>query len=137
MRLTKSTGWALALTSVAFFMASLDALVLIAALPAIHACLGGRVSTLESTTNAYALSLAAGIIAAAALGDRLGRRRMYVVGLLLFTAASAACALAPSAGLLIGARAIQGPGAALVIPLRLTILPAAVPAARPATTVAS
>ena len=130
MRLTKSAGWALALTSAAFFMTALDALVVITALPAIHAGLGGSVSTLEWTVNAYTLTLAAGIITAAALGDRFGRRRMYVAGLLLFTAASAACALAPSAGLLIGARAIQGPGAALITPLSLTILASAFPAER-------
>ncbi|HEX4658740.1 MAG TPA: DHA2 family efflux MFS transporter permease subunit [Streptosporangiaceae bacterium] len=125
MRLTRSAGWALALTSVAFFMTALDALVVITALPAIHAGLGGSISTLEWTVNAYTLSLAAGIITAAALGDRFGRRRMYVAGLLLFAAASAACALAPSAGLLIGARAIQGLGAALITPLSLTILASA------------
>jgi EmrB/QacA subfamily drug resistance transporter len=135
MQLTKSAGWALALTSVAFFMTALDALVVITALPAIHAGLGGSVSTLEWTVNAYTLTLAAGIITAAALGDRLGRRRMYVVGLVLFTAASASCALAPSANLLIAARAIQGLGAALITPLSLTILASAFPAERRATTV--
>jgi EmrB/QacA subfamily drug resistance transporter len=130
MQLTKSAGWALALTSVAFFMTALDTLVVITALPAIHAGLGGSVSTLEWTVNAYTLTLAAGIITAAALGDRFGRRRMYVAGLLLFTAASAACALAPSAGLLVGARAVQGLGAALITPLSLTILASAFPAER-------
>ena len=135
VQLTKSGGWALALTSVAFFMTALDALVVITALPAIHAGLGGSVSTLEWTVNAYTLTLAAGIITAAALGDRLGRRRMYVVGLLLFTAASAACALAPSTGLLIAARAIQGLGAALITPLSLTILASAFPAERRGTIV--
>src|SRR5260221_5618714 len=135
MRLTKSAGWALALTSVAFFMTALDALVVITALPAIHAGLGGSVSTLEWTINAYTLTLAAGIITAAALGDRLGRRRMYVVGLLLFTAASAACALAHNAGLLIGARAVQGLGAALITPLSLTTLASAFPAERRGTIV--
>jgi len=130
MQLTKPAGWALALTSVAFFMTALDTLVVITALPAIHASLGGSVSTLEWTVNAYTLTLAAGIITGAALGDRFGRRRMYVAGLLLFTAASAACALAPSAGLLIGARAIQGLGAALITPLSLTILASAFPAER-------
>jgi len=123
-------GWALALTSVAFFMTALDALVVVTALPAIHAGLGGSVSTLEWTVNAYTLSFAAGIITAAALGDRLGRRRMYVAGLLIFTAASAACALAPNADALITARGIQGLGAALVSPLSLTILAAAFPAER-------
>src|SRR6266568_2382250 len=87
----------LLLTSVAFFMVALDALVVITALPAIHAQLGGSVATLEWTVNAYGLAFAAGIVTASALGDRLGRRRVYVAGLILFSAASAACALAPSA----------------------------------------
>jgi EmrB/QacA subfamily drug resistance transporter len=128
-------SWALVLTSVAFFMTALDALVVVTALPAIHASLGGSVATLEWTVNAYTLPFAAGIITAAALGDRLGRRRMYVTGLLLFTLASAACALAPSAGALITARAFQGLGAALVTPLSLTILAAAFPPERRGTIV--
>jgi EmrB/QacA subfamily drug resistance transporter len=123
-------GWALALTSLSFFMVALDALVVITALPAIRAGLGGSLSTLEWTVNAYTLTFAAGIITAAALGDRLGRRRMYVAGLLLFTVASAACAVAPSAAALIAARAVQGVGAAFVTPLSLTILTAAFPANR-------
>jgi EmrB/QacA subfamily drug resistance transporter len=135
MQVSKSAGWALALTSVAFFMTALDALVVITALPAIHAGLGGSVATLEWTVNAYTLTLAAGIITAAALGDRLGRRRMYVAGLVLFTAASAACALAPNVGLLIAARAVQGLGAALITPLSLTILASAFPAERRGTVV--
>jgi EmrB/QacA subfamily drug resistance transporter len=122
--------WALALTSVAFFMTALDALVVVTALPAIHAGLGGSVATLEWTVNAYTLPFAAGIITAAALGDRLGRRRMYVTGLILFTIASAACALAPTATALIAARAVQGLGAAFVTPLSLTILAGAFPAER-------
>jgi MFS family permease len=94
-----------ALTSVAFFMVALDLLVVITALPAMQRDLGASLSTLEWTINAYTLPYAAGIITAAALGDRLGRRRVFVAGLLLFTAASAACALAPSGELLIaGAR---------------------------------
>src|SRR5271155_1977553 len=113
---SRQRGWALALTSVAFFMTALDALVVVTALPAIHAGLGGSVSTLEWTINAYTLAFAAGIITAAALGDKFGRRRMYVTGLVLFTAASAACALAPNAEVLITTRAIQGLGAALVSP---------------------
>jgi EmrB/QacA subfamily drug resistance transporter len=123
-------SWALVLTSVAFFMTALDALVVVTALPAIHAGLGGSVSTLEWTVNAYTLPFAAGIITAAALGDRLGRRRMYVTGLLTFTIASAACALAPDTGALIAARAVQGLGAALVTPLSLTILASLFPAER-------
>jgi EmrB/QacA subfamily drug resistance transporter len=123
-------GWTLLLTSMAAFMTALDALVVATALPAIHRELGGSVSTLEWVVNAYLLAFAAGIITAASLGDRLGRRRMYVVGLALFTAASAACALAPSAGILIGARALQGVGAALVTPLSLTLLTTAFPPER-------
>jgi EmrB/QacA subfamily drug resistance transporter len=125
-----SRSWALVLTSVAFFMTALDALVVVTALPAIHTELGGSVATLEWTVNAYTLPFAAGIITAAALGDRLGRRRMYVTGLLIFTIASAACALAPDAGALIAARAVQGLGAALVTPLGLTILAGAFPPQR-------
>jgi MFS family permease len=123
-------GWALALTSVAYFMVVLDALVVIAALPAIGRDLGGGMATLQWTVNAYTLTFAAGIITAAALGDRLGRRRVFAAGLALFTAASAACALAPSADLLVAARAIQRVGAAIVMPLSLTILTTAFPAQR-------
>jgi EmrB/QacA subfamily drug resistance transporter len=120
----------LALTSVAFFMVSLDALVVVTALPAIHRSIGGAIGTLEWAVNAYALTFAAGIITAAALGERLGRRRVYVFGLVVFTLASAACAIAPNASLLIAARAVQGLGAAAVTPLALTILAAAFPVER-------
>jgi len=120
----------LALTSVSFFMVALDALVVATALPAIHRSIGGSIATLEWTVNAYGLTFAAGIITAAALGDRLGRRRVYVAGLLLFTFASAACALAPTAGWLIAARAVQGLGSAAVTPLSLTILSSSFPPAR-------
>ena len=115
-------GWALLLTSVAFFMVTLDSLVVATALPAIHRELGGQVSTLEWAVNAYLLVFAAGIITAASIGERFGRRRVYVAGLALFSLASAACALAPSTTLLIAARAMQGLGAAIVTPLSLTIL---------------
>jgi len=123
-------GWALALTSVSFFMVALDALVVITALPKIRAGLGGSLATMEWTVNAYTLTFAAGIIAAAAIGDRLGRRLTFVAGLLLFTAASAACALAPTTSALIAARAVQGIGAAFVTPVSLTILTGAFPAHR-------
>jgi EmrB/QacA subfamily drug resistance transporter len=122
--------WTLALTSIAFFMVALDSLVVVTALPAIHHEIGGSISTLEWTVNAFTLTYAAGIITAAALGDRLGRRRVFTAGLALFTAASITCALAPSAELLIAARAIQGLGAALVMPVSLTILTSAFPAER-------
>jgi EmrB/QacA subfamily drug resistance transporter len=120
-------AWTLAITSIAFFMVTLDALVVTTALPAIQRDLHVGVSTLEWTVNAYALTYAAGIVTAAALGDRLGRRRIFTAGLALFTVASAACALAPNAGLLLGARAVQGLGAAAVMPLSLTILTVAFP----------
>lgn len=122
--------WTLALTSVAFFMVVLDALVVVTALPAIQRDLHASLSMLEWTMNAFTLAFAAGIITAAALGDRLGRRRVFTIGLTIFTLASAACALAPSAGLLIAARAVQGLGAAMVMPLSLTILASAFPLER-------
>jgi EmrB/QacA subfamily drug resistance transporter len=123
-------GWALALTAIAFFMVSLDLLVVVTALPVIQHDLGAGLTTLEWAVNAYSLASAAGIITAAALADRFGRRRLFTVGLALFTAASAACALAPSAGLLIAARAVQGLGAAMVTPIALTILVSAFPPKR-------
>ena len=122
--------WTLALTGIAFFMVALDALVVVTALPAIQRDLHASLSMLEWTVNAFTLAYAAGIITAAALGDRLGRRRVFVTGLGLFTVASAACALAPTASLLIAARAVQGLGAAMVMPLSLTILVSAFPAER-------
>ena len=120
----------LALTAVSFFMVSLDALVVVTALPAIHRSVGGSIGTLDWAVNAYALTFAAGIITAAAVGERFGRRRTYVTGIAVFTVASALCALAPSAGTLIAARAVQGAGAAVITPLALTILASAFPASR-------
>jgi EmrB/QacA subfamily drug resistance transporter len=118
------------LTAGAYLLITLDALVVVTALPSIHADLGGGAGNLPWIINAYALTFAAGIITAAALGDRLGRRRTYVAGLLLFSIASAACALAPNLGLLIGFRAVQGLGAAIVMPLGLTLLTSSFPADR-------
>jgi len=126
----RSARWTLALAPIAFLMVTLDALVVITALPAIHHDLGASLSTLEWTVNAYTLAYAAGIITAAALGDRFGRRRLFVIGLVMFSAASAACALAPSVQLLIVFRALQGMGAAIIMPLSLTILTAAFPPER-------
>jgi EmrB/QacA subfamily drug resistance transporter len=125
-----SPRWTLGLTSIAFFMVALDALVVTTALPAIQRDLHVGVSTLEWTVSSYALTYAAGIVAAAALGDRLGRRRVFVGGLILFTVASGACALAPTSALLLAARAVQGVGAAAVMPLSLTILTSAFPPER-------
>ncbi len=127
--------WTLTLTSVAFFMVALDSLVVVTALPAIHRDIGGSISTLEWTVNAFTLTYAAGIITAAALGDRFGRRLVFVAGLSLFTLSSIACALSPTAGLLIAARAVQGIGAAMVMPVSLTILTTAFSAERRGTIV--
>jgi EmrB/QacA subfamily drug resistance transporter len=118
------------LTSVAYFMVALDTLVVVTALPSIHRDLGGNVGTLQWTVNAYVLTFGATIITAAALGDLIGRRRMYVFGLAVFTAASAACALAPNIGMLIAFRAVEGIGAGIIMPLGLTLLTSAFPAER-------
>ena len=122
--------WTFAITSVALFMTTLDNLVVTTALPVIHRDLHASLSGLEWTVNAYTLTFAVFLITGAALGDRFGRRRMLVVGLAIFTAGSAAAALAPSIEALIVARAVQGFGGAIVLPLTLTILSAAVPAER-------
>ena len=122
--------WVLILASLASFMVALDALVVATALTTIHRDLGVSIGALEWTVNAYTLSFAVLLIPAAALGDRFGRRRMFVAGLLLFVGASAACALARNIGWLIAARTIQGCGAALVLPLALTLLSAAFPPER-------
>jgi EmrB/QacA subfamily drug resistance transporter len=125
-----STIWTFAITSVALFMTTLDNLVVTTALPVIHRDLNASLSGLEWTVNAYTLTFAVLLITGAALGDRFGRRRMFVIGLVIFTAGSAAAALAPSIEVLIAARAVQGAGGAIVTPLTLTILSAAVPAER-------
>jgi EmrB/QacA subfamily drug resistance transporter len=119
--------WVLALASVASFMVALDALVVTTALSTMRTDLGASIEVLEWTVNAYNLSLAVLLLTAAALGDRFGRRRMFAAGLGLFVVASAACALAGSAGWLIAARAAQGAGAALVMPLAMALLSAAFP----------
>jgi EmrB/QacA subfamily drug resistance transporter len=124
-RATKA--WALALASVASFMVALDALVVTTALSTIRLDLGASIEALEWTVNAYNLSFAVLLLTGAAIGDRFGRRRMFAAGLGLFVAASAACALSRSAGWLIAARAAQGAGAALVMPLAMAILSATFP----------
>jgi EmrB/QacA subfamily drug resistance transporter len=117
-------------TSVALFMGSLDNLVVTMALPAIKANLHASLSSLEWTVNAYTLTFAVLLLPGATLGDRFGRKRMFMIGLGLFTAASAGAALSSTAGQLIAARAVQGVGGAIITPLTLTLLSAAVPAAR-------
>src|SRR5205814_1632864 len=115
---------------VALFMVSLDNLVVTTALPVIRRDLHATISQLEWTVNAYTLTFAVLLLTGAALGDRFGRRRLFAFGLLLFTAASAAAALSTSANALDIARAAQGVGGAIVTPLTLTILSAAVPRER-------
>jgi EmrB/QacA subfamily drug resistance transporter len=130
MTAKSSKGWVLALTAVASLIVALDTLVVTTALSTIRADLDASLEQLEWTVNAYNLSFAVLLLTAAALGDRFGRRRLFAAGLALFTAASAACALAPDIGTLIAARAIQGAGAALVTPLALAIVSAAFPPER-------
>ncbi|WP_405767966.1 DHA2 family efflux MFS transporter permease subunit [Actinacidiphila glaucinigra] len=125
-----SVVWALVITSVAGFMAALDNLVVTTALPSIRADLGGALEDLEWTVSAYTLTFAVLLMFGAALGDRFGRRRMFLVGLGVFSAASAAAALAPGMSELIAARAVQGVGAAILMPLTLTLLSATVPPER-------
>ncbi|HUJ92233.1 MAG TPA: DHA2 family efflux MFS transporter permease subunit [Gaiellaceae bacterium] len=126
----RSIIWTLAITSVALFMVSLDNLVVTTALPVIRVDLHASISQLEWTVNAYTLTFAVLLLTGAALGDRFGRRRMFSLGLLLFTVASAGAALATTANQLDIARAVQGVGGAIVTPLTLTILSAAVPRER-------
>jgi EmrB/QacA subfamily drug resistance transporter len=122
--------WTFAISSIALFMVTLDNLVVTTALPVIRVDLHAGLSGLEWTVNAYTLTFAVLLLTGAALGDRFGRRRVFTLGLALFTLASAAAALSTSIGALDAARAIQGVGGAVVMPLTLTILSAAVPPAR-------
>ncbi len=127
---TARTALALVAASLPMFMATLDNLVMTTALPAIRSDLSASLEQLQWMVNAYTLAFASLMIAAATLGDRIGRRRMFVIGIAVFGAGSVASALAGSAGMLIAARTVQGAGAAAILPLSLTLLAAAVPAAR-------
>ena len=122
--------WTFAITSLALFMVTRDNLVVTTALPVIRKDLHATLSQLEWTVNAYTLVFAVLLLTGAALGDRFGRRRLFAIGLGIFTAGSAAAALSTSIGMLDAARAVQGLGGAIVMPLTLTILSAAVPAER-------
>jgi EmrB/QacA subfamily drug resistance transporter len=122
---THAPRWVLAIASVASFMVALDALVVSTALSSIRTDLGASIGQLEWTVNAYLLSFAVLMMSAAALGDRFGRRRLFAFGIAVFAGASSACALAPGAGWLIAARAVQGVGAAFVMPLALALVGAA------------
>jgi len=123
-------GVALVAASLPMFMATLDNLVMTTALPVLQVELGASIEQLQWMVNAYTLSFASLMIAAATLGDRLGRRRVFVAGIAVFALASIASALATTAGTLIAARAVQGVGAAAIMPLSLTLLAGSVPAAR-------
>jgi len=120
-------SWVLALTSAAAFMAALDAQVVTTALGNIRHDLGASIETLQWTVNAYNLSFAVLLLTGAALGDRFGRRRMFVVGIGLFVGASVICAIAGNAATLITGRALQGAGAALLVPLAMALLSAVFP----------
>jgi MFS family permease len=122
--------WTFAITSIALFMVTLDNLVVTTALPVIREDLDASLTQLEWTVNAYTLTFAVLLLTGAALGDRLGRRLMFSVGLGIFTISSAAAALAPTATALDLARAAQGVGGAIVTPLTLTLLSAAMPPER-------
>src|SRR4051812_38911625 len=123
-------GWTFAVVSLGLFMITLDNLVVTTTLPSIRRDLDASLSSLEWMVNAYTLTFAVLLLPAAALGDRFGRKRMFLGGLALFTASSALAALAPSAGALVATRAIQGAGAAIIAPLSLTLLADAVPAGK-------
>ncbi|WP_250037513.1 DHA2 family efflux MFS transporter permease subunit [Paractinoplanes maris] len=127
-RRTRPLGWVLAAVGIPTFMVTLDNLVVSTALPVIRADLGSSLTDLQWFVNAYTLPFAAFLLTAAALGDRLGRRRMFVAGLVVFTLASAGAALATESWQLTAARAVQGLGGAAVAPLALTLLAEAVPA---------
>nr|BFE81803.1 hypothetical protein GCM10020093_044040 [Planobispora longispora] len=125
--MTSKQAWVLGLASLASFMMSLDSLIVTTALNTIRQDLAASIEELEWTVNAYSLTFAVLLLTGAALGDRFGRRRVFVVGLALFTVASVACALSPDIGVLIASRAFQGAGAALVLPLSLTLVSAMFP----------
>jgi MFS family permease len=100
------------------------------ALPTIHTALHASTSTLSWTIGVYGPAFAAMILIGTALGDRFGHRRVFLVGVAVFTLASAGCALSPTAGLLIAARAVQGAGAGLAVPLSLLLVIRAFPVQR-------
>jgi len=128
--MTTAQRWTLILTAIAAFMVPLDQLVVATSLTAIRSDLHASLATIDWTVNSYSLSFAVLLITGATLGDRFGRRRMFVTGLALFALASAACALAPGLGTLIAARTVQGAGSALVAPLAVALLTSAFPPER-------
>ena len=127
---TRSPTWTLLVCSLALMMAFLDALVVTTALPSLRVSLHGNLADLEWTVNAYNLAFACLLLTGAALGDRFGRRRMLCIGIATFTGASLLAGLAPTIGVLVAARAMQGAGAAIMVPLTLTLITDAYPPER-------
>src|SRR6266850_4109411 len=119
--------WTLAAVAFSLFMIMLDNTIVNVALPSIQRSLHMSIASLEWIVTAYALTFAALLITGGKLGDLYGRKRMFIAGLVVFTLASLACGLAPNAGFLIGARAVQGVGAALMNPATLSIISATFP----------
>jgi EmrB/QacA subfamily drug resistance transporter len=122
--------WTYLACCIAVFMISMDNLIVTNALPVIRLALHTGLEGLEWTVNAYTLTFAVLLLTGAALGDRFGRRRLMIIGITVFTAASAASALAPSIGVLIAARAVQGAGAAITMPLTVTLIASVTPPQR-------
>src|SRR3990172_6875685 len=120
--------WTLGAVAFALFMIMLDNTVVNVALPSIQRDLGIGLSELEWTVNAYVLTFAVLLLSGGKLADRFGRRRVFVAGLAVFAASSLACGLAPNGEILIAARAVQGIGAALMLPATLSIISATFPA---------
>ena len=118
----RARSLALAAMSLGLGVVQLDITIVNTALSSIGASLGGSVAELQWVVTAYTITFAAFILTAGALGDRLGAKRIFIAGFAIFTLASLACALAPSAMFLIAARAVQGLGAALLVPNSLTLL---------------
>jgi EmrB/QacA subfamily drug resistance transporter len=128
---TRATrSWAVALTGASLFMITLDSLIVLSTLPSMQRDLGVSIDRLQWVVDAYILSFAVLMLTGAALGDRFGRRRILIVGLLVFSASSAAGALSTDLTQLVAARAVQGFGAALLMPLTLTLLSEAFPPER-------
>jgi DHA2 family methylenomycin A resistance protein-like MFS transporter len=121
-RADRSTSLTLAAMSLGYGVVQLDVTIVNTALSSIGASLGGGVSELQWVVSTYTLAFAAFILTAGALGDRIGAKKVFMAGFAIFTAASIGCALAPTALILIAARAIQGLGAAVLVPNSLALL---------------
>src|ERR1700726_752788 len=127
VRSNLSTSLTLAAMSLGYGVVQLDVTIVNTALNAIGTRLGGGVAELQWVVSAYTIAFAAFILTAGALGDRIGAKRVFMAGFAIFTAASVGCALAPSAAILIAARAVQGLGAAILVPNSLALLRHAYP----------